>query len=159
VHKKRHTVERPFTCNVPGCSYSFKVKTDLRNHESSTHGTVFECHLCGSFIMQKNLKLHLQRHKTGPEGLLKCVSQSCKQTFTSLDDLRKHNMLEHKHVKAKKGNWLTTSDTLGSDSAIDSQQNPEMHSKCAAEAANCKQDVAHIASDYVKEEIEEEVFD
>jgi hypothetical protein len=63
-HKKRHSEERPFACDVLGCSYSGKVKTDLWNHKHFVHaGKSSECRLCGRVVKVRGLKAHMGWHE------------------------------------------------------------------------------------------------
>jgi len=63
-HKKRHSEDRPFACDVPGCNYSGKVKTDLWNHKHFVHGgKSSECHLCGRVVKVRGLKAHMRWHE------------------------------------------------------------------------------------------------
>lgn len=100
-HKKLHLAERPYNCNVPGCSFSGQFPSDVINHKRCLHSKGFECHLCGYFVKHSRqyLQVHLQKHMTGTEGLLKCIARrGCKLTFTSSSDLKRHFLLAHKKV-------------------------------------------------------------
>jgi Zinc finger, C2H2 type len=94
-HMMRHSEQRSFRCDVPGCSYAGKLKIDLNNHKRLGHENPgFVCHLCGKFL--RSLKFHLQLHETGTAGVFKCVYNHCSHTrFSSTDDLRNHYMLNH----------------------------------------------------------------
>jgi len=127
-HKKRHTQERQFFCDVPGCSYAGKVINDLQCHKRYVHDIASsECHLCGKIIKNSknvSLKGHLQRHETGTEGLLKCVShRGCKQTFTCAEDLRKHALISRRG-KNQKIDLVT----LDCDYAFESEQSLDLFS-------------------------------
>ncbi|KAL3858922.1 hypothetical protein ACJMK2_009171 [Sinanodonta woodiana] len=121
---RKHTNEKPFKCQVVGCEYASKCKTDLDRHQSKhatekihkcphcdfttkwrrnirhhlmTHTTdrPFSCDICGfSFKRYQDLRYHLYRHSD--EKPIKCdqCGFRCKTNF----ELRCHQ-LKHSDVR------------------------------------------------------------
>lgn len=96
LHVQMHFDAKPFRCDVPGCSYTLANSsiTYLYMHFQHTHNNAGAiCPLCGNLV--KHLKKHLQLHKTDTPGVFKCTHLLiCRgTTFSSTDELKKHNML------------------------------------------------------------------
>jgi KRAB domain-containing zinc finger protein len=89
THMEQHKLQK---CDVPGCLFTCKVIRGLNAHRRKVHAIfLLNCQLCGqSFDKSRNLKQHIQLHKTGEPGVIKCAKNKCKQTFTSIAGLEKH---------------------------------------------------------------------
>jgi KRAB domain-containing zinc finger protein len=105
-HMKRHDTGEPgvIKCTKNKCKQTFisvaDFKTHLDNHESivlqqnvsKVNSNKFECQLCGKILKGHGsfLQTHLVKHETETPGVIKCIFQGCKQTFTSASDLKQH---------------------------------------------------------------------
>jgi KRAB domain-containing zinc finger protein len=92
-----HIADRKFSCDVKGCSCTFKTRSVLRRHKRNQHShRFFTCCYCGvSYTHEDSYKQHLQRHEIYAPGLFKCLHPCCKKTFTKALELRKHYMGQH----------------------------------------------------------------
>jgi KRAB domain-containing zinc finger protein len=91
-HMRWHSDLRPFKCDVTGCIYSGQTKSALRNHVRNMHNCKYStCCYCGREYKNDFLYArHLQKHLTDTPGVFKCLHTGCKQTFTEVEELRKH---------------------------------------------------------------------
>jgi KRAB domain-containing zinc finger protein len=89
THMDRHELNK---CDVPGCLFMCKLKRNLHTHWGNVHSIwLHKCQLCGKgFYYPKDLKRHMQIHETGEPGVIKCGKNKCKQTFTSIVNLKEH---------------------------------------------------------------------
>lgn len=97
LHKKLHLQQWPFHCDVPDCSYGGTSRLEVMTHKQSAHGVAgLQCHFCGKIVKQlSNMKYHLELHKTGIPGVVRCGFFECRGMFFSADELKIH-MLGHK---------------------------------------------------------------
>jgi KRAB domain-containing zinc finger protein len=100
-HLLCHSDEKPFKCNVLGCTFSTKRSNTLIIHKKSVHTDVnFTCCYCDKmFKRQDRFKLHMENHKTDTPGVFKCLRVGCTMTFTETLELRKHTMDAHEGTK------------------------------------------------------------
>ena len=71
MHKKRaHTMEKPFSCDVPGCQRKFTTKGELDNHQGNNH----------------------------PDLPPRCKSRECGLMFKKPYELFKHKKADHKEA-------------------------------------------------------------
>jgi Zinc finger, C2H2 type len=115
-HMQRHETREPgvIKCTKNNCKQTFtsiaKFKKHLANHETfflqqneaSVNANEFVCHLCGNILKsgRADFKKHVKRHETETPGVIKCLFSRCKQTFTSVTDLKQHT-LQHWDVSLR----------------------------------------------------------
>jgi len=65
-HQRVHDNLKPFSCEEPGCSLIFSMKSNLRRHVRNLHTGAepsFECDICqDSFKTKNNLHQHSVKH-------------------------------------------------------------------------------------------------
>jgi Zinc finger, C2H2 type/Zinc-finger of C2H2 type len=90
IHMKRHSEERTLRCDVPGCSYAGKVRTDIYNHKKYVHyNPGYTCDICGKILKQlRYIRLHMQKHETGTPGVFKCSSKVTKSSTSEREIAR-----------------------------------------------------------------------
>jgi hypothetical protein len=101
-HMMQHKLHQ---CDVPGCQFTTKYKSNLLVHRRYVHSiNLHTCQLCNYvFNRTGDFNEHMKSHETGDPGVIKCIRNQCKQTFTSGDDLKKH--LE-RHTRSTSGDPL-----------------------------------------------------
>jgi KRAB domain-containing zinc finger protein len=89
THMEQHKLQK---CDVPGCLFTCKVIRGLNAHRRKVHSIwSHNCQLCGKgFEHFCHLMMHLKCHETGEPGVIKCAKNNCKQTFTSIANLKIH---------------------------------------------------------------------
>ncbi|KAB0798964.1 hypothetical protein PPYR_06850 [Photinus pyralis] len=97
-HIRRHTGERPFACDAPGCNktylYSFHLRRHQESHSATPRGQI-TCPIPGCYLQlsnHSNLKRHIKRkHSSNDHYQFHC--DYCKQGFH-----RKRQLLNHIHL-------------------------------------------------------------
>ena len=91
-HLTIHKEERPFCCDHPGCTLSFKLQLQLRTHQhthSDSYPFCCDYEGCGLKFKQKRYLVgHAKVHSQ--ERPHKCTYPGCAQTFARKDTLASH---------------------------------------------------------------------
>lgn len=83
----KHSEERPFHCNFPGCNKSFPVRWALKTHSKIHKKKHFSCNFCDSEFHQKvQLETHIKFKHLGIS--FDCVN--CNKQFESKYALKYH---------------------------------------------------------------------
>ena len=100
-HMVRHSQLKAFACDVPGCSYSGKIRRSVSLHKQRVHTTIlYTCLLCRKNFKNYNFyKVHVANHYTGTPGVFRCLYQCCEQLFGSGEDLQNHTKVAHEDIK------------------------------------------------------------
>ena len=98
-HLKSHQTQ--FACTFPGCTETFRKKSQLRAHMSAVHtgdpNKPYKCTQCSRcFAFPGQLALHERMHATVDHV---CGYDNCGYVAHSLDELRKHVQDVHSVVK------------------------------------------------------------
>ena len=96
LHIFSHKNVRPFSCQHPGCKWSFHSAFGLKRHQSTAHQVVklYACHVkeCRNkkvtFSTAHNLNIHLKRHARPMN--FKCDSFGCDAEFQTNRELQTH---------------------------------------------------------------------
>ncbi|KAF9616352.1 hypothetical protein IFM89_029606 [Coptis chinensis] len=93
THDKLDSVEA--ICSELGCMKSFSNVDCLKAHLQSCHRH-FQCEVCGTQQLRKNIKRHMRTHEAGRTlEQFKCHIDDCCHTFTSKSNLNQHIKAVH----------------------------------------------------------------
>lgn len=96
-HVKLDSVEA--LCSEPGCMKYFSNKQCLKEHVRSSHQYIV-CGECGIKQLKKNIKRHLQIHKTGVSSdIIKCGLKGCQLKFSNPSNRNQHIKAVHLELK------------------------------------------------------------
>ncbi|KAI0051033.1 hypothetical protein FA95DRAFT_1580930 [Auriscalpium vulgare] len=89
-HTRRHTQEKPYLCDFPGCGKAFAIAGALTIHKRTHNGLKpFKCTYCErAFSESSNLSKHLRTH-TGVRPY-NCPDAGCSKAFSRPDQLTRH---------------------------------------------------------------------
>ncbi len=110
-HRKLHQQEPPTPFGCHHCDERFGDKKALLNHTRGHKLAPFKCEVCfAGFLTPCEVTLHQMKKHTGGEKTFKC--SLCKQPFSALADLAKHEGDTHKDARpfecGKCGRWFRT---------------------------------------------------
>ncbi|XP_018579459.1 transcription factor IIIA [Anoplophora glabripennis] len=93
IHKRKHTGERPFFCDVENCERAYTNIAHLKRHKSFVHDKSSEvmCTVSGCGLVFNNkysLKKHTNQHHNISNSLFKCAL--CLQEFKKKRQLKNH---------------------------------------------------------------------
>lgn len=96
-HVAHHFDARPFICQFPGCTNSYKTKADLSQHNKSHEkalGLKFACEECNVFFdSSTKLNVH-KREQHSSKGGFWC--EICSRNFANL---RSHHLIVHTRLR------------------------------------------------------------
>ena len=95
LHNRKHTGDKPFKCNTCGhtTTQQSNLKTHIQNIHTNEHEMV-ECELCSKNVRKKQLKTHMNSHKTSRP--FQCPD--CDGTFKYKEQLKKHTTV-HQDIR------------------------------------------------------------
>jgi KRAB domain-containing zinc finger protein len=89
--KSKHIHLRPFICDHPGCTSTFKDPRQLDKHTLSHFPSAYECFLCQrTYKTYFNIRKHLHNHHCPWLKKYKC--DVCNKAFAT-----NHNLRDHRH--------------------------------------------------------------
>eukprot|EP00744_Colponema_vietnamica_P015182 GILI01021284.1.p1 GENE.GILI01021284.1~~GILI01021284.1.p1 ORF type:complete len:482 (-),score=37.18 GILI01021284.1:232-1677(-) len=82
-----------FSCNLEGCTATFSLLKDLRDHQRSAHAAVkpFRCNIVGcgkGFTRSSSLVRHMRLHSGERPHV--CQVENCGKRFSQFTDLKRH---------------------------------------------------------------------
>ena len=89
AHKRMHSEDKPFKCQVEGCGMAFTWQNSLLRHRRGVHENVrpFGCEICAkTFQRSSHLQQHLRKHSG--ERPFKC--DLCDKAFAQKGNLNLH---------------------------------------------------------------------
>jgi KRAB domain-containing zinc finger protein len=100
-HSRKHTKERPFLCNHPGCDSRFKDISHLNEHTKIHNKGNFECFFCGKLCHSRTrIRVHLiNQHSSLAVKGYKC--DICGKFYKS-----KYVMQEHTRIHSGQRNFV-----------------------------------------------------
>ncbi|XP_054156312.1 zinc finger protein 91-like [Oppia nitens] len=96
-HMVKHSIDRPFVCNIDGCGKSFKTSHTLDIHRQIHSEQLYICNVDGCekrFKHKSAHSRHLAEHKSEPT--LCCPEKNCWQLFYSDIAIKRHRIDVHK---------------------------------------------------------------
>ena len=101
-HKRVHTRERRYACDVDQCGRRFMQKMSLNLHKAQVHkiGTIFKCQWPGceySTGVPHSMRTHESGHKTGGDYV--CSWPECGKRMAYKTSLEEHINAIHKNIK------------------------------------------------------------
>ncbi|CCO28437.1 Zinc finger protein 569 [Rhizoctonia solani AG-1 IB] len=116
-HMRRHTQEKPYVCDFPGCGKAFAITGALTIHKRTHNGDKpFKCKYCDrAFSESSNLSKHLRTH-TGQRPYA-CPEPGCGKKFSRPDQVTRHRHVHQK--KSKEDAKDKDDDDMGADVGID----------------------------------------
>nr|QSL97718.1 AZFP-U5 [synthetic construct] len=102
-HETTHTGEKPYVCDVEGCTWKFARSDELNRHKKRHTGEKpYRCKYCDrSFSDSSNLQRHVRNIHTGEKPY---TCSYCGKSFTQSNTLKQHTRI-HTGEKAAAANF------------------------------------------------------